>query len=166
MHRVSLAALALLAACAAPPRAAGFRAAVPVYSNATFDAARLAGSWHQSAAFARPGAPACAGSLAVDAALAVQGRLCLDGRVLPVSGRFQPAGPGRVRLAGAEGALAQDWWMLWVDADYRTLAIGTPSGDWGLILNRAGPVPPDRLAAARELFDFNGYDLTRLVILP
>lgn len=162
------AAALLLAACtAAPPPPGGvFRRAVPIYSNATFDIARMAGRWHQSAAFAAPAAAPCTGGIAVDGTLSATGTLCLNGQVLPVAGRFMAAGPGRVRLAGADGTPAQDWWMLWVDADYRTLAIGTPSGDWGMVLNRGGPVPPDRLAAARELFGFNGYDLTRLVTLP
>lgn len=67
-----------------------------------------------------------------------------------------PAGPGRFAIGD------QLWWVLWADADYRTLAIGTPSGQFGLILNRDGALPPDRLRAAREIFDFNGYDIARL----
>ncbi len=67
-----------------------------------------------------------------------------------------PAGPGRFVIGD------QLWWVLWADADYRTLAIGTPSGQFGLILNRDGALPPDRLRAAREIFDFNGYDIARL----
>ena len=46
--------------------------------------------------------------------------------------------------------------MIWVDVGYRTLAIATPSGRFGIILDR-GALPADRLAAAREIFDFNGY---------
>ena len=36
-----------------------------------------------------------------------------------------------------------------VDSGYRTMAIGTPSGRFGMILDR-GAIPPDRLTAARE----------------
>jgi apolipoprotein D and lipocalin family protein len=168
MPRLTLAVLPVLAArAAAPPPAAAFRAAVPIYSNATFDPGRLAGDWHQSAAFARPGAATCpAGRVQVGAGLAMAATLCLDGAVIRLRGQVRPSGPGRLRIDGAPPPLDGEWWMLWVDADYRTLAVGTPAGDWGMVLNRGGPVPPDRLAAARELFDFNGYDLSGLVGLP
>lgn len=39
-----------------------------------------------------------------------------------------------------------------------------PPGTAGWILNRDPAIPPDRLAAAREMLDFNGYDLTGLVV--
>jgi apolipoprotein D and lipocalin family protein len=53
--------------------------------------------------------------------------------------------------------------VLWADADYRTLVIGTPDGSFGFILNRGG-FPADRLKAAREILAWNGYDLTQLVV--
>jgi apolipoprotein D and lipocalin family protein len=74
-----------------------------------------------------------------------------------LAGPLAAAGPGRFAAAGQ-----QEWWVIWVDTDYRTLAIGTPNGTFGFVLNRGGAVPPDRLRAAREIFDFNGYDVTRL----
>jgi apolipoprotein D and lipocalin family protein len=58
--------------------------------------------------------------------------------------------------------IGAEWWVLWVDADYRTLVVGTPSGSFGIILNRTADLPPDRLAAARDVLAWNGYDLTRL----
>jgi apolipoprotein D and lipocalin family protein len=68
-----------------------------------------------------------------------------------------PVGPGRFTLgAGAP------WWVLWDDADNRTLAIGTPSGAFGFVLNRGADIPSDRIVAAREILDFNSYDLSRL----
>lgn len=54
-------------------------------------------------------------------------------------------------------------WVLWVDEGYRTMALGTPSGRFGMILERgAGPTPSDRNAAAREILAWNGYALQRL----
>jgi apolipoprotein D and lipocalin family protein len=47
--------------------------------------------------------------------------------------------------------------VLWADTDLRTLAVGTPDGRFGFILERSGTLPPDRLEAARQVFDFNGY---------
>lgn len=167
MPRV-VAVLLLLAACGAPPLPeARFRAQVPIYSNATLASARLAGQWHQSATFAMPGAPACrAGGASIAPDLATTATLCLNGQTTRFQGTLRPSGPGRVVLSGAPAPLDGEWWVLWADVDYRTLAIGTPDGRFGMVLNRNGPVPPDRMAAARELFDFNGYDLSRLVMLP
>lgn len=155
----------MLAACAREPAPGmAFRsAATPIYSNASFDFARLPGDWRQVATFGATCAPGGA-SIAADQTL--RARLCLNGSDVPVQGRVVPTGPGRFRIDGADGPLAQDWWIVWVDVGYRTLAIGTPSGAFGFILNRDGPLPDDRLTAAAEIFDFNGYDRSRLTPLP
>jgi apolipoprotein D and lipocalin family protein len=164
MYRIALALVLTLAACA-PERASapGFRdTAVPMFSNAVFDPARLPGQWVQAAAFSDAGAGCTRGGAGIEPGGATTLRLCLDGRVVAAQGRLVPVGPGRFALQGDAGPLAQTWWVVWVDTDYRTLAIGTPSGDWGFILNRGGPLPDDRLRAAAEIFDFNGYDTARL----
>ncbi|QYK41158.1 MAG: lipocalin [Paracoccaceae bacterium] len=144
-----------LAACAAPaPSVAPFRApAAPIYSVAAFDPARLPGAWRQVAAFAAPGAAECAGVLRIGADGRVAGQLCLNGRVVPVGGALRPAGPGRLTVAGMA-----PWWVVWSDEGYRTLAVGTPSGEFGFVLDRSGSPAEDRLRAAEEIFDFNGYD--------
>ena len=112
------------------------------------------GQWRQSAAFAAPGGCTAGGADigGKAGALTINARLCLSGQDVRLSGPMSGTGPGRFRVAG------QEWWVIWVDTDYRTLAIGTPSGAFGFILNRGGALPPDRLRAAREIFDFNGYD--------
>ena len=71
-------------------------------------------------------------------------------------------GPGRLTPAKAASPLNREWWVLWADVDLRTLVIGTPDGSFGFILNRGGPLPPDRLTAARDILDWNGYDVARL----
>ena len=154
-----------LAACARDPSpGVGFRTAgTPIYSNASFDFARLPGDWRQVATF---GAACAPGGASITPDQILRARLCLNGTEVPVQGRITPTGPGRFRIDGATGPLAQDWWIVWVDVGYRTLAIGTPSGGFGFILNRDGPVPSDRLTAAAEIFDFNGYDRSRLTPLP
>ncbi len=52
--------------------------------------------------------------------------------------------------------------MLWVDFDYRVAVLGTPSGRWGMILSRQTPPRPDLIKAARDVMDFNGYDMTQV----
>lgn len=158
MHRL-IAALLLLAACAAPPapQAALRDTARPMFSAALFEPARLSGAFVQVADIAAPGAPACApGRVEFGPGGQVAGRLCLNGREVPVQGRALPVGPGRLAIGASE-----PWWIVWVDEGYRTLAVGTPSGAFGFVLDRAGG-GEDRLRAAAEILDFNGYDPARL----
>ena len=139
-----------------PVESIAFRpATAPIYSAAVFDAARISGRWAQVAGFQSTGKPACTAGVAEfvvqPAGVVVTARLCLDGREVRVEGKLVPRGPGRFAVSGMA-----DWWVLWVDSGYRTLAIGTPSGGFGFVLDRAG-ITPDRLNAAAEVFDFNGY---------
>ena len=158
--------LALLAACTQTTRIDGFRSQGPIYSNAVLDLRQITGTWTQAAAFTtarttcRPGGAEITQSAT---GLMIRARLCLNGADLAFSGPLAITGPGRLRLTGqAPRPLDRDWWLLWADTDLRTLVIGTPDGSFGFILNRGGPLPPDRLAAARDILDWNGYDITRL----
>lgn len=149
-----LAWLLVLLACAPRPEvpaASGPRdLSSQVYSIAGFDPARLAGDWVQVAGF---GAGCSGGRLSMEAGLDYD--LCLaSGRA---SGRAEATQvPGR--FDSKDGAL----WVLWADADNRTLVIGGPDGRMGAVLNRAGGISADRLQAARDILAFNGYDLSRL----
>jgi apolipoprotein D and lipocalin family protein len=160
--RLTLGAALVLAACVAKPAAdLGFRSAgAPIWSAAAFQPAQVAGVWRQVADFRSSGA--CdAGAVEIvpeGAGLRLSGTLCLAGKAETVSGVAPLVGPGRLRVTG------EDWWVIWVDVGYRTLAIGTPSGRFGFILDR-GAIPGDRLNAAREIFDFNGYRTEALTAL-
>lgn len=162
MSRLTLIAALALAACVAKPAAApGFRAAeAPIWSAAAFQPAQVAGTWRQVADFrASGGCDAGAVEIAPEGAgLRLTGSLCLAGRAEKISGTAPLVGPGRLRVKG------EDWWVIWVDVGYRTLAIGTPSGRFGILLDR-GAIPGDRLNAAREIFDFNGYRTEALTAL-
>ena len=61
---------------------------------------------------------------------------------------------------------AADYWVLWVDDDYRTAVVGVPSGRAGWILSRTPDLPEDRLEAARDVLAFNGYSLDDLKMTP
>lgn len=154
----------LLAACAklAPePQSGNYRpAAGPIYSNAVLDVTRLAGDWQQVAGFG-PGCQATGrASIAPGASgLRIRYDLCQAGVMVTDAGGMQPVGPGRFAVPGQPGP----WWVLWADADYRTLVIGTPDGSLGFILNR-GAFPSDRLVAAKDILDWNGYDLGQLTV--
>lgn len=171
-------ALLLLAACSAPERASAPQTyrnrGVEIYSNAVLDPARLAGDWAQVAAFGPVQGGAGGGDCRPDGvrfgtpaggAVPLTARLCLGGQMQRLSGPAVLVGPGRLQPADRQaGTIGEPWWVLWADVDDRTLVIGTPSGAMGFILNRGGPLPPDRLAAAREILEWNGYDLRMLQI--
>lgn len=165
MHQLIRAALlaapfALAACLGGGAKDAHFRAeTTPIWSAAAFDPGAIAGEWRQVAGFAAKtgGCRGGALDLAPDAGgFLVTGSLCLNGKATRIKTRATPNGPGRIAVGGQE-----DWWVLWVDSGYRTLAIGTPSGGFGFVLDR-GTIPPDRLTAAREVFDFNGYVTSEL----
>ncbi|MGO4907702.1 lipocalin family protein [Pseudorhodobacter sp. W20_MBD10_FR17] len=159
-----LIALFFLAACVAktPATVTGYRKPdTQIYSNAVLENDRLVGQWVQVAEFAPHDAPACSkGGADISrsaAGLAIVARLCLGGVSTAFSGPLAVAGPGRFTPPVGEA-----WWVVWADVGYRTLVIGTPSGRFGFILNRGGDLPGDRMHAAREVLDWNGYDLARL----
>lgn len=158
MHRLTVLLALLLSACVqgAPHQVAAFRPkGAPIWSAAAFEPSRLDGDWLQVAAFSTLDSPGCAPGGAAfrrgPSGLTVTATLCLNGEQRTVAGPVSVAGPGRIGVPGMA-----DWWVIWVDSGYRTLAIGTPDGTFGFVLDR-GRTPADRLAAAAEIFDFNGY---------
>ncbi|GAB1362335.1 lipocalin family protein [Rhodobacter sp.] len=163
MSRLILVLCLALAACGntAPDKTAAFRkAGAPIWSSAAFDAARIEGDWQQVATFTAGDTPGCKpGGMQVSrgaAGLEIMARLCVNGRELRAAGPLKMVGPGRMAVPGMA-----DWWVIWVDSGYRTLAIGTPNGTFGFVLDR-GRIGQDRFVAAAEVFDFNGYSKARL----
>ncbi len=55
-------------------------------------------------------------------------------------------------------------WVIWMDEGVRTAVVGTPDGIAAFILDRKAKGGDDRIKAAREILDFNGYDITQLVM--
>ncbi len=164
MYRIAWIATLLLLGCAGVTTT-GYRATDRnIYSTAVVDAARLEGRWMQVADFAPPGAAGCSATgVRVEPGLALQADLCLGGRRTGYRGAAEVTGPGRLRLTAADPAgIGAEWWVLWVDADYRTLVVGTPDGRFGFVLNREAALPADRMRAAREILAWNGYDLSRM----
>lgn len=154
--------LLVLAACGAAPKVAGYRdPSAPIYSNAVLQVADYAGEWQQAADFSTTTClPGTVTMQSTPTGMNIVGKLCLSGVFTDVSGAYAAIGPGR--LQRAEDA---PWWVIWADTNLRTLAIGTPDGRFGFILNKGTTLPQDRLKAAREVFDFNGYSLARMLVL-
>lgn len=156
-----------LSACAGQPAATTIyrNPALPISSAALFDGARFQGDWQVVAAF---GAEAGCGALqerwqADAGGFAVRGTRCGPTGKTGYATRARPVGPGRITREMRDGT--EEIWVLWVDADYRIAALGTPSGGFGRILVRPGQARADLIIAAREIMDFNGYDVSRLIVL-
>ncbi|WP_375230791.1 lipocalin family protein [Roseobacter sp. S98] len=165
---VSLGALylcaALVAGCAPVP-APGFRdTGVPITATTRFTPAAFSGRWHVIEAYPSALFPACAGQTWEAATAQAPERLtvrCGVDTALDVPLEVNPRGvlrAGSSDLDTAERAL----WVMWMDEDARTATVGTPGGEMGWILNRTPDLRGDRLAAAREIMEFNGYNLAAL----
>jgi apolipoprotein D and lipocalin family protein len=158
MYRLSALLLVVLMACGPRPEPVqpSFRdSAAQIYSSAVLQTDRLEGHWVQVAGFAGAAMPCGPGAVDI-AGGQVHWSLCLDS-MRSGEGAMVPGKAGRFAVAGME-----DWWLLWVDGDYRTMVVGTPTGHFGFVLNRDGGLPGDRATAVRDILQFNGYDIGRL----
>ena len=159
--------LLALGGCASP----GYRdQSVAIASMAVFDPARFAGIWYEVARFPVPFLDGCSQAQAVyglreDGGISVRNSCAATDELAVRRGLAVVNGPGRMAI-NFEGAPAMsDFWILWIDEGYRTAVVGRPSGNGGWIMNRDRSIPGDRLQAAREVLEFNGYDLSRLEIV-
>lgn len=143
----------LLAGCAVRvpvPEPGGFRREnAPIASVALFETARFAGRWYQTGGF--PGV--CAGQVVDVEAIAEGLSVTTHCGARELQEVWRKTAPARYQTP--HGPV----WVLWVDEDYRTAALGRPDGFWGAVWNRAERIPADRALAAREILDFNGYDM-------
>ena len=140
-------------------------------SMAAFEPEKYAGLWYEIASYPTFFQAGCSHTTAEygmgEAGALTVRNSCRKGEVTEViEGSASISGPGRlsVRLEGVPVAAA--YWVLWVDEGYRTAVVGVPSGRAGWILNRTPDIPPDRLAAARRILEFNGYNLSALEMTP
>ncbi len=171
MRRALVLAALLMAGCADVPLEGYRDTSVMIASSAAFDPARYAGRWYEIASYPTPFQRGCSETYATytpreDGKLDVFNVCRRDGILTGIRGEAEVTGPGRlgVRLNGVP--VTAPYWVLWVAEDYGTAVVGLPSGRAGWILSRERTISSDRLAAAREVLAFNGYDLARLVMTP
>jgi apolipoprotein D and lipocalin family protein len=143
----------LISACAAPPAAnveIGFRnPTAPIGGTSRFDKARFAGDWSTVA---------CLGTCATEVRYVVATD---DVFVRQAEGQDTPyliSAPGVLRQMGGDETLV----VMWIDEGFRTAAIGDADGRWAAILNRNRKAARDRITAATEILDFNGWDVAKL----
>lgn len=168
MHRIAL----LLVACVLAGCAGGvYRdTSAPISSIAAFEPARYAGLWYEVARYEVPFQRGCSDVTAeyqvVSAdTLSVKNTCVRGGEVASVTGSARVTGPGRLAVRfQSVPFVSAPYWVLWVDADYRTAVVGVPSGRAGWILNREPDIPPDRFNAALQILEFNGYDTSQITM--
>lgn len=163
-----LALVLLLAACTAhvPP---GGDARAPM-TTVDFGPDRLAGTWHQVAAFPAAFQRGCTQVTATytpqpDGTIGVANRCLRDGRLTGIDGVARPVGPRqlKVRLHGVP--FAGDFRVLAVLDGGRAVVVGTGGRIAGWVLSR-DPVPrdPALIDRARAVFAAAGYDPARLQV--
>ncbi len=154
----------VLAACSASYRDTD----VQIASKALFDPARYAGTWYEIARFPVPFQKGCTKTTATytpvnSGGFQVVNSCRVDGVEKRIEGFAVPDGPGRLKVSFETVPFVKaPYWVLWTDESYETAVVGVPSGRAGWILSRTPKIRADKLAAAREVLDFNGYDLGQL----
>jgi len=140
----------ILAGCAAapvagPPPPRDPKVAITSQVDATAD--RLSGDWVVRASWSATATPGERLHLRAGQG----GELWLGEIALPARGQG--------RFGGAGGI--PEWWVLFLDSGNRSAAIGTPSGEFGWIMDRAPKGGGDRIRAAKDIMQWVGYDMAR-----
>ena len=170
-----LAALLLASACARTPPPVTpidvFRdTAAQIASQTNVTADRMAGDWIIRQRFAAaPVGPTGLLTIRTLPNNALQASMTIGSciqRVCSVSERLVllgPSGPGRWRAVDPPAFWPKgELWVMWMEFDSRTAAIGTPSGEFGWIMDKQAQGGGDRIAAARDIMDWFGYNIAQL----
>lgn len=149
----ALALVLMLAGCVAAPLpdvSIGLRnPTAPIGGTSRFDAARFAGDWHVLRCLG-----ACAARVRYD--LGTNGQL--QQQAAAEQTLFTVTAPGVLRSAAPEQTLV----VMWIDEGFRTAAVGDADGRWAAVIDRSAASSPDRIKAATEILDFNGWDISQL----
>lgn len=162
-----------LAGCVTPPVTAplppqpSYRdQSVPIGVTSRFDAAKFAGPWQvravlpQTESFQELALFPRAGG----AELRIAADVC---DAAGICGRFAQALPTKVEgkgryLVTMPSGVQRRIWVLWVDEGFRTAILGNPEGTFAWLIDRSRTGGADRIRAAREILDFNGYNPSQL----
>ncbi len=170
--------LALLAACVALSACVGpsYRdSGATIAAQRDFQPERYLGRWYEIARYPVSFEEGCTATTAdygpIDAETISVLNTCRqgapDGPVDRISGTATIVAPGELKVRFSNVPfVAADYWVLWVDDDYRTAVVGVPSGRAGWILARTPTIDAARRAEAEAVLARNGYDPTRLYDVP
>ena len=167
---IGVALLVALGACGAGPVAdtgPSFRnPSAPIGVTSRFEEGRFAGPWRVRAAL--PAGEAFDSINLEDRATGLQMQVTAStcdpagscgtfGDTLQV----MREGAGKFVIQMPDG-VQRRMWVLWIDEGFRTAVVGNPEGTFAWILDRQATGGADRIRAAREILEFNGYDVSAL----
>ena len=72
----------------------------------------------------------------------------------------RPLAQNRWRLTAQTTNAEMELWVIWIDDGYRTAALGSPDSDMAFIVDRKTSGGADRMTAASEVLEFNGYNMS------
>ena len=140
-----------------------------IASQTDVTADRMAGTWFIRQRFANQAGPqfGITFKLGDDGALYLlevaelcENDICAQSETLYL---MLQTGPGRWKTQTPAGSLPDaELWVMWMDFDSRTAAIGTPSGEFGWIMDKSATGGGDRIIAARDIMEWFGYTIARL----
>lgn len=163
----ALALVVALAACTPGPQFVpdGYRdQGTPITSSTRFEAARFAGGWRVIESFEQTPREVTISRVTFEPVVGGF-RYRTSAPISSLAEDAENAQPP-VYALGNFGRMSREGsdpiWVIWVDEDHRTAVLGTPSGRFGMIVNRTKALRADRLKAAREILAFNGYDLSKI----
>lgn len=153
----AICACAVLTACGSAPNYGNGQK--NLVSLAQFDPRDMSGSYNEIAGFHDPRAGCALGRMVADTASptpSVNFAGCHG--VAPHRAALRMVGPGRMAIG--EKLL----WVLWADPERDVLVLGAPDRSSGAVLSRNAHISPDKMHVAREIFDWNGFDVRRLAL--
>lgn len=122
---------------------------VPIGAISRFDAARFDGRWQVERAGA--GAWALAGFEIANGRWQERSEMGATREA-----QVTPLGRGVLEITYGDGS-KRDLWVVWIDPDHNTAALGDPDGRFGFVVTRVGKRRADQIRAAEQVLDFNGY---------
>ena len=135
----------------------------------TFDAQAYTGLWYEVARFPVPFQDGCTETTATyeivaEDELSVYNTCTRGGDIDDITGKAELIAPGQLKVSFASVPFVRsDYWVLWVNDDYTSAVVGTPSGRAGWVLNRTPDVSDETREMALSVLSANGYDTSRLL---
>ncbi len=135
----------------------------------SFDLNRYLGTWHEIARFPAWYQRGCSNSKAVygridNKTISVTNSCDRNGKRESADGNAIVKGTGKlgVKFSPLQPFRA-DYWVLWIDDAYQTVAVGEPGKKYGWILSRNKSRSRASVSGALNALQENGYDTNKLI---
>ena len=141
----------------------------PIGVTSRYEDARFAGSWHVRGAYPLDDALRRVERLGDGSTWALEMRRCAPGGACTTEVTRWVAEvdvPGADTFRDPAGGPARRAVIVWVDDGFRTAAVGDADGRFAWVLDRAPTGGADRIAAARRVLEFSGFDLREMRMRP